>query len=520
MQYGNSVGYSLFQRFPSVLVHFGFVLLSVSETTCAADAAAETSHTFDKVDVGKVFALFEKGDTTFVDTVARARFEVKVDVLLFERLRQGIAETAASCKDSSKVRSVVEDAFCKRGDVHIFAVEKGLQFLKSEYGIDVGFDFFVEDFRFLGGARTYKHDFCAGRGVLDVLGNHSHRRKVVRDMFDHIREVLFDIRHERGTARTCQEAFFGEFSCFGKQNHIRAECRFDNRVESEFFKPRNDLTEFCVGELAGNRGRDDGVKFVLRVVFALFHEVDYVENIGFVGNCAPGTLIYARAAFNALGIVDSCRAVLAHTDCLDFASHFARAFVVGDCAVRTNLCARAAFFTFCFVDVCDVLAVESKRAEFANVFATVSKTASASGGDFVAAHRTFVASDVDNLDYVGIVLVAAHSEFDSFTQNRAFFVHAAAHRRDFAGNYALWNVDGVFVERTCPRLSCDFAKNFIFEMLNFCIEYSHCYTFCARCVALVALLRVDYTPNRPLRNGILFRFCKNIYIFRLFSVID
>lgn len=71
-------------------------------------------------------------------------------------------------------------------------------------------------------------------------------------MLHHIREILFDIGYERRAARTCQEAFFREFSCLGEKHHIRAECRFDDGVESEHFKSRDDLTEFCVGKLTRN----------------------------------------------------------------------------------------------------------------------------------------------------------------------------------------------------------------------------------------------------------------------------
>ena len=222
-------------------------------------------------------------------------------------------------------------------------------------------------------------------------------------------------------------------------------------------------------------------------------------------------MIYACAALYTLGIVDFCRAVFVHGDSLDLASHFAGTFMVGDCAVRANFCACATLFALGLVDMRHMLTVKRDCAELAHVFAAMHKTASACARDFIAAHRTLVASNINDFDDVGIVLVSAHCKFDAFTQNRAFFVHATTHRRHFAGNDTLGDVDGVGVERTRPRLSCDLAQNFVFEMLNFCIEYSH---LCP--LKIIVRLR-HYTLNRLVRNKILFRFEKNICIFRSLS---
>ena len=141
----------------------------------------------------------------------------------------------------------------------------------------------------------------------------------------------------------------------------------------------------------------------------------------------------------------------------------------------------------------DVLTVKGKRAEFTHVFATVSKTASASGGNFVAAHRALVASDIDDFDDVRIIGISSHSEFDAFAENGAFLIHAATHSRHFAGNDTLWYIDSVFIERTRLRLSCDFAQNFVFEMLNFSIENSHFSPF-------APLRFANYTPKRAVNN--------------------
>ena len=86
LQQRHGVGNGLFQRFATVLVYFCLVFLAVGKTAGTTDATAGARHTFDEVDVGEVFALFEECDAALVDAVASATFEVEIDVLLFERL--------------------------------------------------------------------------------------------------------------------------------------------------------------------------------------------------------------------------------------------------------------------------------------------------------------------------------------------------------------------------------------------------------------------------------------------------
>ena len=138
----------------------------------------------------------------------------------------------------------------------------------------------------------------------------------------------------------------------------------------------------------------------------------------------------------------------------------------------------------------DVLSVKRDCTEFAGVFATVCKTAAASLCDFVSAHRALVASNVDDFDDVGIFLISAHCKFDALCQNCAFFVNATTHGWDFARHDTFGNVDRGLSESVRPRFPCDFAKHFIFEMLNFCVENSHIYTYLFQFVCRVELYTI------------------------------
>ena len=145
-----------------------------------------------------------------------------------------------------------------------------------------------------------------------------------------------------------------------------------------------------------------------------------------------------------------------------------------DCAVRTNLAACAAFLALGFVDVGNVVLVKSDCAEFAHVLATVSKTAAACVGHFVAAHRAFVAGNVNDFDYIGVGFVTAHCYFYTFGKNSTFLVNATTHCGYFARDNALRDVYCRFGKAIRPRFTSDFTQNFVLQMLNFCIEFSHC----------------------------------------------
>ena len=111
-----------------------------------------------------------------------------------------------------------------------------------------------------------------------------------------ILEILFDIIHERGTARTCKEAFFGKFFRLCVGNHIRAESRLDNGMKTKFFQSRDDLSELCVSELARHRRRNYCEHLKLLVLRALFQNIDDVYDIRLIRDRAERALIHARTA--------------------------------------------------------------------------------------------------------------------------------------------------------------------------------------------------------------------------------
>ena len=176
-------------------------------------------------------------------------------------------------------------------------------------------------------------------------------------------------------------------------------------MEAESFESGYYLTELSVGELARDRGSNDGVNSAVAILvirLAALEKLDSVYDIGLVRDSTEGALVNASAALDAFAIVDSRRLVLVHRDCLYLAGVLAGTLTADDSGEGTDLCASAALTALGLVDVSHVVVVEGDRSELTNVVTTVSKTASAGVRNLKAAYGTFVAGYLDYLDNVGV----------------------------------------------------------------------------------------------------------------------
>lgn len=245
-------------------------------------------------------------------------------------------------------------------------------------------------------------------------------------------------QYERRTARGRENALFLPFPRLVVQRDVRAERRFDHLVETEFADTRDDLLYFGVFELADDRGRDDRVHVVFSVVFGFFQNVDGLHDHGFIDDGAEGALIDARAAGNALVVVDARLFVFVHVDRLDLARSDARPLLRDDGAVRARLRAFPAFDALALVD--DRLSVDDLNGVLrASLLTAVYDTAAAGRRDEHAPDGTFVAGDVDDFHHVGIVFIAAERQFDTFLHDGALLIDTTAHfrlgsRRDLFGD--------------------------------------------------------------------------------------
>ena len=121
----------------------------------------------------------------------------------------------------------------------------------------------------------------------------------------------------------------------------------------------------------------------------------------------------------------------------------------------------------------DMCLVKRNGAAAANILTSVRKTPAAGLRNLVAADRTLVTCDVDDLNHIGIGAVPAHGKLHSLRKNRPLLVDAAAHGRLIPRHNRLGNIDDVFKKLVTPCKPRNLAEHLIFQMLYFGIKFSH-----------------------------------------------
>ncbi len=292
----------------------------------------------------------------------------------------------------------------------------------------------------------------------------------MRHILKHIREALLDIAYERRAAGAGQEALFDELAALRICDHIRAERRLDNGMEAERLESGDDLSELGIRELARDRGCDKRIDLVLFVVLTLLDKINSIKNERLVHDSAERALIYARTAGDALLVVDGCSLILVHMYSLDLAGILAGTLTADDSGVGADLCTSTALLALTLVDVSDMMLVRRDSAEAAGILAAVCKTAAACIGDLISAHRALVAGALDDLDDVGVILVSAHSELYSLSENGSLLIDAAAHCGSVSGDDHFRNVHDVLHQAIIPSETRDLAEDLVFQMLYLCVK--------------------------------------------------
>ena len=101
----------------------------------------------------------------------------------------------------------------------------------------------------------------------------------------------------------------------------------------------------------------------------------------------------------------------------------------------------------------------------AHFLTTVHHAATASWRDIDAVNRTFVAGAVDDLDDVGIALVATHGHLDTVLQDGTFFIDAAACFGFRAGAEQLGHFHVGILQSALVGASDDFFQHVVFDEL-------------------------------------------------------
>ena len=442
----------------------------MGEAARAADAAAHAGHALDEVLLEEVFLLLEQRHTAGLDAVAGDGVDNEVALLLLEGLRHCVGQAAAARENAAEVAGVVQHIFRKGGQVEIAAVKPGLQFLEGEHAVDPRADLLALELLLLGCAGTDEDDLGVGVGALDEARHLGHGREVVADEGLEGGEALFDVADKGGAAAGGEEALFGELLGLGVGDHVRAKRRLHHAEEAQLLEARDHLTQLGIDKLAGDGGGDDGVDLVLLVALALTDNMDGIQKEALVLDGAEGALIDARAAGDALAVVDMRHMVFALLDGFDLARALAGAHVVLDGAVGADGGALTAVDALVGVDVRVVVVVKGDCAARAGAGAAVGDAAAAVGPHAVAADRALVAGDADDLDHVGVFLVPTHGDLHALGHDGALLVDAAAHGALGAGGDGLGDVQVAVLERPGIVVARDLLEHLVLELLNVGVE--------------------------------------------------
>ena len=104
-----------------------------------------------------------------------------------------------------------------------------------------------------------------------------------------------------------------------------------------------------------------------------------------------------------------------------------------------------------------MIVVKSDGSKTTYILTPVGKTSSAGTGDFISAHRALVAGNIDHLDHIRVVLVAAHGNLDPFGKNGPFLVYATAHGGHLSRDDGFGNIKSSLGKPSCPGFSGDFS---------------------------------------------------------------
>ena len=184
-------------------------------------------------------------------------------------------------------------------------------------------------------------------------------------------------------------------------------------------------------------------------------------------------IVSCFTAGDTLLIVDGSGPILIHGDCLDLAGILAGTPTADNGCVGADSGTGSALLTLGLVDVRHMILVKGDGSEPTGILASVCQTATAGVGNFITTHRAFIASRLDYLDHVRIAGISAHSELHAISKNCALLVYTAAHGRRIARNNLLRNIQHFLQQRVIPRQLRNLTQNFILQVLNLCIKFSH-----------------------------------------------
>ena len=211
---------------------------------------------------------------------------------------------------------------------------------------------------------------------------------------------------------------------------------------------------------------------VFAIFLALFDHVDDIEDIGFIGNSAEGALVHARPAGNAGIVINGCRLIFVHGDRLDFTGVFTGALAIHNGGIGANPRAGTAIHAFCFINVRHMV-MEADGALGTDVLTAACQTPSAGVGDLIAAHGALITGNINDLNDIGVLLIAAHCHAHPFAEDRTLLVDAAINGLGIAGRQLPRDRQHIIQQSIVPRLPRHLPQHLVFDILYLGIKLSH-----------------------------------------------
>ena len=287
----------------------------------------------------------------------------------------------------------------------------------------------LADFTLFRRARSDEDDLCIGILFLDQLARLCHRRKIMGNMLRQLREFYLDIFDKSRAAGGRQKSFFLQFLCLLVRYDVCSQSYLFHCIESQLTDRRDDLSCLSVLELTCDSRCHDGMHVIVFIIVTVHDGLDDVGDTGHVQSRTERTLIHACSALDAFLAVDLSYAVRRHGNGVHFAGSLTRSLEVGDGTVRTALGAFAAFHALRFVDFRFLMGVNGDSTQFARIHTGVSHAPSAKIRHHMSCHRAFITCNVDDLDHIMILLLAAQRDTDTLRHDSSVLVNAAAHGR-------------------------------------------------------------------------------------------
>ena len=291
------------------------------------------------------------------------------------------------------------------------------------------------------------------------------------NMLCHFRHMLLNITHKCRAAGRSQEALFRQFLCFLLGNHICAQCCFHHIMEAQIAQCLLYLSERCILKLRCNCRCDD-CHGIITAVVRLLNQIDRINNIRIINNCAKRALAHAGTTVDTLIIINFCLLLIVHLNGTDLAGTLTGTDIFRDGAIGTCLCTASAMDALIGINFRLAILTLGDGALGAGLHAAMCQTAAAGIADGIPVNRAFITGNINDLNDIAAALTAQYIMY-TLTDNGTFLIYTAAHRWFLSRNNLLRYRIIYIVHFLIQSMLRNRTQHLIFEQLDVSFKISH-----------------------------------------------